>query len=109
MTEAKYTPGPWTPEFGEAYRVRAKQDGGQVAIMMNLKGRHGLAGRRTGDEVAANARLIAAAPELLEALLSAKNTLVAFKFQPGDANCWEPHDEENLALVDAAIAKATGN
>lgn len=65
---AKHTPGPWTPEFGEAYRVRAQQDGGQVAIMMNLKGRHGLAGRRNGDEVAANARLIAAAPELLEAL-----------------------------------------
>lgn len=65
---AKHTPGPWTPEFGEAYRVRAQQDGGQVAIMMNLKGQHGLAGRRNGDEVAANARLIAAAPELLDAL-----------------------------------------
>lgn len=64
----KHTPGPWVPEFGESCRVRAKQDGGKVAIMMNLKGLHGLIGRRTGAEVAANARLIAAAPELLEAL-----------------------------------------
>jgi hypothetical protein len=36
--------------------------------MTHLKGAHGLGGRRSGDESAANARLIAAAPELLEAL-----------------------------------------
>jgi hypothetical protein len=36
--------------------------------MTHLKGAHGLGGRRSGDESAANARLIAAAPDLLEAL-----------------------------------------
>lgn len=91
---AKHTPGPWTPEFGEAYRVRAQQDGGQVAIMMNLKGRHGLAGRRNGDEVAANARLIAAAPELLDALELIANTGM-------DAR-------QCMLTARAAIAKATG-
>jgi hypothetical protein len=100
--QPKHTPGPWVPEFGESYRVRAKQDGGQVAIMMNLKGQHGLISRRTGAEVAANARLIAAAPDLLEAL----KTCVAFI---EDAHIieaqwgWEP-----VKAAKAAIAKAEG-
>jgi len=63
----KHTPAPWNPYFNETYGVLGP-DKGRVAICMNLKGAHGLAGRRHGDEVAANARLIAAAPELLEAL-----------------------------------------
>ena len=64
----KHTAGPWAAEFGEAYKVRAQQDGGLVAILFHLKGQFGMSGRRDGDEVAANARLIAAAPELFEAL-----------------------------------------
>ena len=106
MSEMKHTPGPWTPEFGEAYRVRAQQDGGQVAIMMNLKGRHGLAGRRNGDEVAANARLMAAAPELLEALQITRGNIASL----GPAGALTPYTsyQEWLAMVDAAIAKATG-
>lgn len=99
MNEAKHTPGPWMPEFGEAYRVRAQQDGGQVAIMMNLKGRHGLAGRRTGNEVAANARLISSAPEMLDAL----QEIVA----AADGSGWAQLDA-TLANARAAIAKATG-
>jgi hypothetical protein len=64
---SKHTPGPWKAHFEEAYFVTGP-DLGRVAIMMNLKGAHGLGGRRSGDESAANARLIAAAPELLNAL-----------------------------------------
>lgn len=41
---------------------------------------------------------------LLDALQAAKATLVAFKFIRGDANCWEPHDEDHLTKVDAAIS-----
>lgn len=62
-----HTPGPWRANFEEAYFVTGP-DLGRVAMMMNLKGAHGLGGRRSGDESAANCRLIAAAPELLEAL-----------------------------------------
>ena len=95
---SKHTPGPWTPEFGEAYRVRSQQDGGQIAIMMNLKGQFGLAGRRSGDEVAANARLIAAAPDLLEALEKIAQI--------------NPYDTSSMgyvvSLARAAIVKATG-
>lgn len=114
--ETKHTPGPWTPEFGEAYRVRAQQDGGQVAIMKNLKGRHGFAGRRNGDEVAANARLMAAAPELLEALQEAKAALEWCVEQGGGPACEHESGgvvcfcKENNAISSAraAIAKATG-
>lgn len=108
---AKHTPGPWTPEFGEAYRVRAQQDGGQVAIMTNLKGRDGLAGRRNGDEVAANARLIAAAPELLEALRIAREFMSIasdWNFHEAEINGEMRSTYDWLEVVDTAIAKATG-
>lgn len=61
---SEHTPGPWKAHFEEAYYVTGP-DLGRVAMMMNLKGAHGLGGRRSGDESAANCRLIAAAPELL--------------------------------------------
>ena len=51
-------------------------------------------------------RLHAVNGELLEALQLAKNSLVAFKFMPGQGNSWEDHDEENLKSVDAAINKS---
>lgn len=44
--------------------------------------------------------------ELLEAMKRAKDSLVAFKFVPGDANRWEESDEENLAAVNSAVARA---
>ena len=96
--KAAHTPAPWIADLGEAYRVRAQQDGGQVAIMMNLKGQHGLAGRRSGDEVAANAHLIAAAPDLLKALVTAESLLAGI--------CVNGEPPE-LANIRAAIAKAT--
>lgn len=100
MTEVKHTPGPWATYVNKENDVVIRKmlpDGMECCEIARVK---------TGFS---DARLIASATELLDALLAAKNTLVAFKFQPGDVNCWEPHDEENLALVDAAIAKATGN
>lgn len=103
--KAAHTPAPWIADLGEAHRVRAQQDGGQVAIMMNLKGQHGLAGRRSGDEVAANAHLIAAAPQLLEALQTTAANLRSWKAANGGGiktfDSW-------LEVVEEAIAKAEG-
>lgn len=90
---SKHTPGPWKAHFEDAYFVTGP-DLGRVAMMMNLKGAHGLGGRRSGNESAANARLIAAAPDLLEALKDA----VRDSESPGQ---W-------LDEARAAIAKATG-
>lgn len=86
----QHTPGPWKAHFEEAYFVTGP-DLGRVAMMMNLKGAHGLGGRRTGGESAANCCLIAAAPELLEALQAALSD-----------------DQPYIERSRAAIAKATG-
>jgi hypothetical protein len=94
----KHTPGPWNPYFDETYGVLGP-DKGRVAICMNLKGAHGLAGRRHGDEVAANARLIAAAPDLLEALQGMESLATDVRRDDPAAD---------LAKARAAIAKATG-
>ena len=91
----KHTQGPWEAYFDETYGVLGP-DKGRVAICMNLKGAHGLAGRRDGNEVAANARLIAAAPELLEACKIAFEQTCSV----GRLKDWEQ--------LRAAIAKATG-
>lgn len=90
----KHTPGPWEAHFEEAYYVTGP-DRGRVAMMLNLKGAHGLGGRRTGEESAANARLIAAAPELLAAL----ECLCSFD---------KPLIQEDWDNARAAIAKAKG-
>lgn len=92
-----YTPGPWKAHFEEAYYVTGP-DLGRVAMMMNLKGAHGLGGRRTGDESAANCRLIAAAPDLLEALQLVRDYVATMKGM----------GHQYQVEIDAAIAKATG-
>lgn len=84
----KHTPGPWE---AKPHSVIAPCDvHGFTSICLLISG------RKTGEEVRANARLIAAAPELLEELQSALLALEAHGFtqQAGKAR--------------AAIAKATG-
>jgi len=100
MSADRFTPGPWRAHFKEAYFVTGP-DLGRVAMMMNLKGAHGLGGRRSGDESAANCRLIAAAPDMLEALRAIVQELL---------------DDEDITSAQqiarhagrAAIAKAEG-
>ena len=92
----KHTPGPWKAHFEEAYFVTGP-DLGRVAMMMNLKGAHGMGGRRSGDESAANARLIAAAPDLLQSLKEVVDWL-----ELGD------HESVMHTKARLAIAKATG-
>lgn len=70
----KHTPGPWRPHFSERaedYRVCATGADGDciccVALMGNL-GEDGKWDEATLEEWKANARLIAAAPDMLAAL-----------------------------------------
>lgn len=92
---SKHTPGPWKAHFEEAYFVTGP-DLGRVAMMMNLKGVHGLGGRRSGDESASNARLIAAAPDMLETLKRLSDMCADFGAKTA------------CDMADAAIFKATG-
>jgi len=56
MGDAQHTPGPWTVGEGTGYR-------NQIAIEPTIGCVYG-----AGENVKANARLVAAAPDLLEAL-----------------------------------------
>lgn len=99
------TPGPWKAHFEEAYFVTGP-DLGRVAMMMNLKGAHGLGGRRSGAESAANCRLIAAAPALLSALETLHERLMKCSRDPISAA--EAYDSFYQNDVLSAIAAAKG-
>lgn len=97
MSEAKHTPGLWVLR-GEDVR-----DSDGVCIVTNGKrsvsalGKFGYAERQKVD--AANLALIAAAPELLEALKTAEELL---------ADICVNGETPELANIRAAIAKAEG-
>ena len=91
--ETKHTPGPWRVAKGPLCFLVGTVDAvldGRAAVVAEV--------RREND-----ARLIAAAPELLDALRVIARISVnspTGKFQPGMRNVWE--------TAHAAIAKATG-
>ena len=94
MSNIKHTPGPWTIEdngwngqfiYGDDDRVNGKR---RFIAEVDLN----------YDEAEANARLIAAAPDLLEAL---------FKLAKFYDSLGEPRGSCRV-IADAAIAKATG-
>lgn len=116
MSKTKHTPGPWkfiTMEFGELVNGVGKVwtecaiefgEGGPGTIIAECFGR---SDENTFHDAVANARLIAAAPEMLEALQVAQAEL---------EQC-EPPDEypeqqasyaQIMAQIKSAIAKATG-
>lgn len=64
---SKHTKGPWRVEFGESLSIRSADDS-RLATMNWLRGRNGLGGRLSDEEVAANALVFAAAPALLAVL-----------------------------------------
>lgn len=97
MSKDTHAPGPWTarhePDEGGEYAIQAK-NGIQVALTIG----------NTRTE-AANAHLIAAAPELLEALQACMDFLEPMRFdRPSD----DARAFELDKLARAAIAKATG-
>lgn len=111
---AAFTPGPWFLNP----RPETDRDGGQPVCTYGLgNGRNcianvwGMASARVIDDAAmANARLIAAAPELLEALLG---ILEGIEDESGpndgvDGVVLIPLFESQIATARAAIAKATG-
>ena len=93
--ETKHTPGPWgSPSFKPKTICSAS---GLIADC-------DMSGHRSGEENIANARLIKAAPDLLEALEEILNTV------PGNSE--DPVAKRYFQYLEtvakAAIAKATG-
>ncbi|WP_175724712.1 hypothetical protein [Burkholderia ambifaria] len=109
MSNANHTPGPWTfsrwDQFGDARFYVSQQDGApytpnysDVATL--------IAETVSGDLVRvqeANARLIAAAPELLDLLIKARRYVGMVTEIAGDDPIFGVMDE-----IDAVIAKARG-
>lgn len=93
----KHTPGPWKmlpEECDRPYiRIRGTSIGDRYKIANVLTPIYDGVHQREADETRANARLIASAPDLLEALQIAKESVGCVKA---------------LEIVRAAIAKATG-
>lgn len=106
MSGVKHTRGPWKIDFGHPRGnpcgISAKNDGRLVT-------RFGVFARPSTPEALANARLIAAAPDLLEALIVAR-TAINQAYVDWDG---EPEDVVPLQLArakcDAAITRATGD
>ena len=97
---AKHTPGPWTicPTINE--RIGIIGDGVQIATVHptdDITASY-FPGLRSSEEIAANARLIAAAPELLEACRALLGCVDLQGFS---------RSQPDVVSARAAIAKAT--
>lgn len=101
---SKHTPGPWKvfngtdvfPDDGdkEATRYIADCDMASAAFI-------------SGEEARANARLIAAAPDLLETLKGMVGMYVEL-VESGDAGFWDAEKVTEVIAARSAIAKAEG-
>lgn len=107
-TAVSHTPGPWSVMAEEvlgAYGIATVVPATGSGVVCRVPGND-----KTPDERDANARLIAAAPELLEALKQIKDDYE--ELARNHAGAW--HDDEVLLhqkineAARAAIAKATG-
>jgi hypothetical protein len=100
MSKHAHTPGPWDYYDMAAYGIAICKGciGGQ-----NVGHAHMYVGL-TAEETTANARLMAAAPDMLEALREARAAAAEL--------CTEQHYKNRvlavMARIDAAIAKAEG-
>ena len=103
--KAAHTPAPWliewnTAQGGEGHYIKDINDMGEISRIAAV-----LFHDDTDGETRANARLIAAAPQLLDALQTTAANLRSWKAAKGDGittfDSW-------LEVVEEAIAKAKG-
>ncbi|MBC3375761.1 hypothetical protein HU762_17565 [Pseudomonas sp. SWRI92] len=97
--ETKHTPGPWYVQDDHGRRYIETE--GNDDTIAEIHRRRSKGSVYSCAEAGANASLIAAAPELLEALQAARD-LWGDYLPPGNSNAMKA-----MKLVDAAITKAT--
>src|SRR5690349_6978861 len=102
MSDSKHTPGPWTAERvlikTSAYNEVGYVCHGSTVVAQTWTPGNGAPHHAQVEETLANARLIAAAPEMLEAL----------KYVSTQCDMLEMNDAPWMKDVLAAIAKAEG-
>lgn len=92
MIPSKHSPAPWSAEFGDSsHRFVLVKDGDDRTVFY----KYCSGSAQEADQDEANARLIAAAPKLLEAC-------IALQMEARARGC-------GLRVADEAIAKATGS
>lgn len=101
MIETKHTPGPWFRDKESGFDCDVRAANGRKIASVNVqcmpRTKQQFDGRKAENN--ANAYLIAAAPELLDALRSIKKRM--YEPRPFSIRACE-------AIIDDAIAKATG-
>lgn len=113
MNAFKGTPGPWSLSEGwidKHVSVDAKEHGAIALVLSDMESDYTCSEvKRTAKrlELSANANLIAAAPELLEALQDLFEDYKALA-DSGDAGFWRLEDQESGKKAMLAIAKALG-
>ncbi len=105
MSAAKHTPGPWYVSKRNPLRVIESGPRALTLATVGTNG-HGVTAEGAQAEAEANARLIAAAPELLDALRDAMQAVEVFH-GPIAWEVFRDHSPE-MKRWRAAIAKATG-
>lgn len=110
MSQAKHTPGPWEAKWSKysegKYLVQTKHPSNRVIASFDDDG------DGAGEQSIADAHLIAAAPELLEALKAAHKDLKTASRQLSEDHklvlSGRGWGWRTLAIIEGAIAKATG-
>ncbi len=109
MGDVKHTPGPWKIVFASGrypYQIDAP-NGSKGPGGIRFITRWGAISMPSSAEGLANARLIAASPDLLEALQGLLKTYLQAA-DSGDCGNWDARAEPQVIAALAAIAKATG-
>lgn len=106
MSGHKHTPGPWEHCHASdgrcaCGRIYSTSTDTEVASLASDED------AAQGDERVANAHLIAAAPDMLDALEGILAHYVALA-ESGDAGFWNPEMEPQVLAARAAIKKARG-
>ncbi len=109
MSETKFTPGPWSLEFDNV-----PYDGGFETLVINGENGGICMMDCAKDDMKANGRLIAAAPEMWKACQAALEYDAAIQRHAEKGQSWVADDELDalydkwISAVQAAMAKATG-
>ena len=108
MSSHKHTPGPWVIK-ATAYCIEV--DTKEEIVSEQYLADHHDGSQEEFDTAMANARLIAAAPDLLEALIDCRNELAVMLRRHNERNEEDGssrYDGQAIGEVDEVIIKATG-
>lgn len=106
----QFTPGPWHLDGFNLSNILHKISDYENPNPNSPKAEYGVIARVVNKNWKADARLIAAAPEMFEALKMARNTFAKLRAHP--AFPWKNQEGMGVSIeniIDAALAKAIGD